>query len=99
MELIVLTRSEMDKTISVKSVASSAVQFYTVRARVKVRTQTRLDELLTRDSCHSGEQPPRHFVFLIDSSDSFNHYEGTPRSWSTRAKSFLVSIMGYSKKT
>ena len=90
----------MDKTISVKSVASDALQLYTVRARVKVKTWTRLDELLTRDTCDTvGRQKTRHFVFLIDSSDSFNHYDGTPRSWSARAKTFLTSVMGYSKIT
>ena len=82
------------KEIRVENVKSEAIQYYTVRSKIKVRTLTSLDGLLTNDACHSPEESkPRHFVFLNDSSDSFNHYDGTPKSWSERAKAFLVKFV------
>ena len=88
------------KDIRVENVKSESIQYYTVRSRVKVRTLTSLDGLLTNDACHCPEEAKsRHFVFLIDSSDSFNHYDGTPKSWSERAKAFLINFVSLGNRS
>jgi len=86
-------------TICVDNSLTESVQFYTVKSRFQVTTLTCLDHLQIRDACECAQKTcvarPRHLVFLLDSSDSFNREIGGKdgKSWFEKTKDFLVDFI------
>jgi len=63
--------------ICIDDTTSEVVQYYTVKSKFNVTTYTCLEDLkIKNEECECIESTccdkPRHFVFLIDSSDGFN---------------------------
>ena len=83
--------------ICVENKTTESVQLFTIKSKFAVRTLTALNDLVVADNCEclNTAAPPRHFVFLIDSSDSFNSGDSNSpgQSWFDLTKKFLVDFI------
>merc|ERR1719402_647540 len=84
--------------ICIDDAITESVQYYTVKSKFTVSTLTCLDHLAVREDCECDVKQcvikPRHLVFLLDSSDSFNKAEDAETiSWFNRSKTFVTDFL------
>jgi len=83
--------------ICVENKTTESVQLFTIKSKFSVKTLTALQDLVVADDCEclNRAPPPRHFVFLIDSSDSFNSGDSNSpdKSWFELTKKFLIDFI------
>merc|ERR1719402_1115382 len=84
--------------ICIDDTTTESVQYYTVKSKFTVSTLTCLDHLAVREDCECDVKQcvikPRHLVFLLDSSDSFNKAEDVEKiSWFNRSKTFVTDFL------
>jgi len=93
---------EYQPRVCIDNAVTESVQYYTVRSKFQVTTFTALDHLAIKDECEctvkSACERPRHLVFVIDGSDSFNYdimgKDGKKESsWFDKIKDFLVDFV------
>lgn len=94
-------RMPLPNQICVENKTTESVQLFTIKSKFAVKTLTALQDLVVADDCEclNRAPPPRHFVFLIDSSDSFNSGDSNSpdQSWFELTKKFLIDFIKQGK--
>lgn len=83
--------------LCIEESVTESVQYYTVRSKFTVSTLTCLDNLAVRDDCDCDVKScvvrPRHFVFVVDGSDSFNRSLPNGQTWFDEVKKFIEEFL------
>jgi len=84
--------------ICVEDSVTETVQLYKVTSKFAITTLTCLDQLAIKEDCScdikSCVNHPRHLLFLLDGSDSFNRtYDDGKSSWFSNVKTFLKNFI------